>query len=249
LHEWGEPGAPKVVCLHGVQAHGARYRRLAEQRLDAFHVLAPDLRGHGRTDSNGPWTLEAHVADLLETFDEPASWIGHSFGGRLVLELAAERPELLERAVLLDPALLVPPDYAAFLADDELRSDVSFETPEEAVEARLAPLLRTPREIVEEEVREHLVQAEDGRWRYRYSREAVAAAYLEVAKPPPSFDSLHVPTLVVAGAVSKFVSVGEAELFRAALGNRFELIVVPGGHMVLWEAFDETAGAIEAFLD
>lgn len=211
-------------------------------------MLAPDLRGHGRSGWNEPWTLEAHVADLLETFPAPSAWIGHSFGGRLALELAAVKPELVERAALLDPALLVPPDYAVFLAEDELRSDASFTSADEAVEASLAVLWRTPREFVEEEIREHLVQGEDGRWRYRYSPEAVAAGYLEVAKPPPSFASLRVPTLVVAGAISKFVSVGEAELLGAALGDRFELVVVPGGHMVLWEAFEETAGAIEAFL-
>ena len=33
LHEWGDPSAPPVVCLHGVNAHGRRFRRLAEERL------------------------------------------------------------------------------------------------------------------------------------------------------------------------------------------------------------------------
>jgi lipase len=249
VNEWGDPGHPRVVCLHGVQAHGRRFRRLAEERLaSGFHVLAPDLRGHGRSTWDEPWTIAAHLEDLAGTFPNPAAWIGHSFGGRLVLELAAVRPELVERAVLLDPALVVPPDYAAFLAEDELAADVSFASKEEAVEARLAGQLSTPRELVEEEVREHLVRGDDGRFRYRYSPEAVAAAYLEVGNAPPSFDRLSVPTLVVAGAYSKFVSVGEAELFRAALGERFRLAVVPAGHILLWDAFAETADAIERFL-
>ena len=33
LHEWGDPSAPPVVCLHGVSAHGRRFRRLAEESL------------------------------------------------------------------------------------------------------------------------------------------------------------------------------------------------------------------------
>jgi surfactin synthase thioesterase subunit len=52
----------------------------------------------------------------------------------------------------------------------------------------------------------------------------------------------------VAAAQSKFVSVGEADFFRRALGGRFELEIVPGGHRVLWDAFHETADAIERFL-
>ena len=58
LHEWGDPSAPPVVCLHGVNAHGRRFRRLAEERLAGrFRVLAPDLRGHGNSGWEPPWTL------------------------------------------------------------------------------------------------------------------------------------------------------------------------------------------------
>jgi lipase len=215
-------------------------------------VVAVDLRGHGHSDWEPPWDLATHVADLLETADalkiDGADWIGHSFGGRLVAEVMGRRPELVERAVLLDPALTVPPDYAEFLAEQELAADDSFATIEEAVQLTFAGLFRRPSALLEEEVAEHLVQGEDGRYRFRYSREAVAAGYVEVAAPPPAWQNQGIPTLIVAGAASKFVSVGEAELYRAALGDLFEVVVVPGGHSVLWDAFDETAAAIESFL-
>jgi hypothetical protein len=47
---------------------------------------------------------------------------------------------------------------------------------------------------------------------------------------------------------SKFVSVGEVAAYTQGLGDRLEVEVVPGGHGVLREAFEETAGAIDAFL-
>ena len=56
LHEWGSADAPPVVCLHGVTSHGARFAHLAE-RLSGFRVLAPDLRGHGRSGWEPPWRL------------------------------------------------------------------------------------------------------------------------------------------------------------------------------------------------
>ena len=174
-------------------------------------------------------------------------WIGHSFGGRVVAEVMAHRPELVEQAVLLDPALVVPADYAAFLAAEELAGDGSFASPEEAVEATFAGLLRRPPEMLAEEVREHLAEGEDGRFRFRYSREAVAAGYLSVAEPPPPWWRTKVPTLILAGMESKFVSVGEVAAYGQGLGDRLKVEVVPGGHSLLWDAFDETAGAIEAF--
>jgi lipase len=252
-HVWAAEDAPPVVCLHGVNAHGLRFRRLVEERLAGrFRVCALDLRGHGRSGWEPPWTIEAHLGDLRETIAEPATWIGHSFGGRLVMELAAGEPALVERAVLLDPAIAVPADIAQARAAEELQ-ERSFASPAEALEARVAgtgldALAQASREALEEEVREHLVESPDGRFRYRYSSEAVAAAYHEMANDPPSFEALRIPTLLVVGSHSKLVSAGELERYRAALGDLLEVAVVPGGHIVLWDAFEETAVAIDSFL-
>lgn len=252
VHEWGDPSAPTVVCLHGITGHGRRFRKLAEERLTRPHVLAPDLRGHGRSGWDPPWTIEAHLDDLCETFPVSATWIGHSFGGRLVIELAAREPELVERAVLLDPAIHVPAGYARQGAAEE-RAKRPFASVEEAIASRIESdeLMgpdRAPRESLDEEMREHLVRGEDGRYRYRYSQEAVAQAWTEMAARPPDFSRVRLSTLLVVGAESKLVSAGELELYRAALGELLEVAVVPGGHMVYWDAFDETAAAIERFL-
>jgi lipase len=247
VHEWGDSTAPTIVCLHGVTGHGARFRKLAEERLDGFHVLAPDLRGHGRSGWDEPWTLRAQVDDLLETFSAPAAWVGHSLGGRLVMEVTARAPELVERAALIDPAVRVPPDIARQLADYETRPK-EFASLAEARVERSRDLVSTPPEILDEELREHLVRAGDGRLRYRYSQQCAAAVYLELAAPPPAYDDLRVPTLLVVGADSKLVSAAEAELYRRALGDLYAFRVVPGGHSCLWDAFDQTAEAIAGFL-
>jgi pimeloyl-ACP methyl ester carboxylesterase len=211
-------------------------------------VVAVDLRGHGESGRDEPWTLEAHLADLLETCPERAAWIGHSFGGRLLAELMARTPEQVERAVLLDPALTVPPDYAAFLAQEELAAENSWASPDEAIEACTAGLFRPASDAVKAEVRDHIVQDAEGRFRFDYSPEVVAAAYLAIAPLPPPWERAGTPTLIVAGRASKFVSVGEVEHYRAALGDKLEVVVVRSGHSVLWDAFDETADAIEGFL-
>src|SRR5919109_1490774 len=175
--------------------------------------------------------------------------MGHSSGGRLIMEVAARRPELVERAALLDPAIFVPPPIARQFAE-EASAEQSFASIDEAIEASIVGggLASTPRAILEEEMAAHLVAGDDGLLRYRYSRPSVAAAYLELAAPPPPFERLRLPTLLVVGALSKVVSAGELELYRAALGDLLTVVVVPGGHSVLWDAYEQTAGAIEAFL-
>lgn len=249
-HVWGAEGAPEIICLHGVNAHGRRFRRLAEERLaDRYRIRALDLRGHGRSSWEPPWTLEAHLDDLLETVTKPATWVGHSFGGRLTAEVLARRPELVERAVLLDPALWVPPEIAYTLAERQLR-ETSFATVDDAIRERLGSgdVVQAPRAFLEEEMHDHLVESPDGLLRYRYSREAVAAGYRELAKLPPPFEALRVPTLLVVPTHAKIVSAGELELCRAALDDLLTVAVVPGGHIVLWDAYEETATAVEAFL-
>lgn len=251
LHAWGDPASPPVVCLHGVTAHGGRFRKLAEERLASrFRVLAPDLRGHGRSGWEPPWSLEAHLDDICETVGvERAAWIGHSFGGRLLVELAARRPGLVERAVLLDPALYVLPHVALDMAEEE-RRDVSFASADEAIRTRLESgrLFHTPRQLLEEEMREHLERGEDGRLRYRYLKSAVIAAWSVMASPPPAYERVRVPTLLVVGERSWLVLDHQIADYSTALDDLLQVVTVPGGHTVLWDAFEETAAAVERFL-
>jgi lipase len=232
-----------------VCAHGLRFRRLVEEHLaDHFHVRALDLRGHGRSGWDEPWTIDRYVEDVLETATKPATWIGHSFGGRLTAEITARRPDLVARAVLLDPALWVPPDEAEIAAQHELAKG-PWASVEEALAARQATVEHTPRGLLEEEMEQHLVEQPDGTWFYRYSRDAVAAAYREMAKPPPAWESLRVPTLLVVADRAKLVSAAELAHYQEAVGDLLEVAAVPGGHIVLWDAYPETSAAIAAFLN
>jgi lipase len=253
LHEWGEPGAPPVVCLHGVNAHGRRFRRLAEERLaDRFRVLAPDLRGHGQSDWEPPWTIATHAHDVLETLDaagvRSARWIGHSLGGRLILEIAALSLERIDRAVLLDPAIQLLPHVGFDFAERE-RTDNSYADPEEAIKARLDTGAPTPREFLEEENVEHLVQHCDGRFRFRYCQAAVVSLYGEMCTPSPPPETLRAPTLLVHAGQFGLVREDQLDAYRVALGELIEIEEVPGGHIVYWDAYEQTADAVERFLE
>jgi lipase len=252
VHEWGEPDAPSLVCLHGVTAHGRRFRRLAEERLAArFRVLAPDLRGHGRSGWEPPWRLDTFAGDLLETLKElgigRAVLLGHSFGGRLVLELVARVPTLAERVVLLDPAIQIPPHVALERAEDA-RTERAYASVEDAVRDRIANDPTNPRRDVEEEMREHLVAGEDGLLRPRVSQACVVAVYAELASEPPPPEILRMPTLLVYSPAFRLVREDQLARYRDTLGETLTVTAVEGGHMVYWDAFDATAATLDEFL-
>jgi lipase len=253
VHEWGDSAAPPLVCLHGVTGHGERFRRLAEERWGASRrVLAFDLRGHGRSGWDPPWTYPTHVSDLAETAAalglEEADWAGHSFGGRLVLELAATHPRLVRGAVLLDPAIQVPPHVAGDSAAAELREPV-YPDRETFVAERLDANPQTPRLYVEEDAEQHLEPLPDGRFRRRACQPAVVSIYGEIASAPSPPETLRVRTLLLYAPDYGLVRESQLAAYRHALGDRLRIVAVPGMHMVMWDAFEETASAVAQFLE
>jgi lipase len=253
MHTWGNSNAPPLVCLHGVSAHGRRFRRLAEERLaERWRVLAPDLRGHGFSEWEPPWTFATHTHDVLETLDaygvRRARFVGHSFGGRLVLELAALAPERVETVVLLDPAIDLLPHVGYDFAEHE-RSDGAFASPEDAIAERLQGGWPTPRKFPEEDVREHLVQSRDGLFRYRYCKSMAISVYGELCTPAPPPETLQVPTLLLYAPEFGLVRDEHVAAYAAALGELLQVVTVPGGHMVYWDAYEQTAAAVVALLE
>jgi lipase len=251
IYEWGDPRGEPLVCLHGMTGYAGVYQRLAEERWSEHRVLAFDLRGHGRSGWEPPWTFATHVADLVETSEalglSTADWVGHSFGGRLVLELAAVHPQLVRRAVLLDPAIQLLPEVALAVADFERREPV-YGSAEDYVEERLVLYPDSPRAAIEHEAAQHLEQQSDGSLRRRTCQGAAVSIYGELASAPPPPSTLEAETLLLSAPAYGLVSAEQVEMYRVALGSRLRIVEVPGMHMVQWDAFDEVAAAVENFL-
>ena len=249
-YEWGDAGRPPLVCLHGVTSHGLHFEQLAERLSDRFHVVALDLRGHGGSTWDPPWHLEQHVADVLEAAPSgPATWLGHSFGGRIAYETAAASPDRVERLVLLDPAILIPP-HVGFAAAENARRDRSYVSFEEGIDRRYeeSVLTTAPRELVEGELAAHLLADDEGRFRYRYCQSAVVAAYGEMTREPPPFSHVRIPTLLVLGETSYIPYDHLLDAHAEALGDLLRVERITAGHTILWDALDDTFGAVERFL-
>lgn len=212
-----------------------------------FRVVAADLRGHGRSTWDPPWSIPTHRADVIELAETigPTTLLGHSFGGRMVLELAAARPDLVTRAVLLDPAISIEPGMSRHFAERE-RADRSYANADELIRSRRQDARLAPQAFLAEEVEQHTETGPDGRLRYRYSQAAAGTMFAELATPPPPSPSC--PTLIVVAEETEYTLPADVARLREALGDRLTEITVPGDHIVLWDAYEETAAAIERFL-
>jgi lipase len=250
--EWGGTTGDPVVCLHGLTQHGGIFEPLGRRLAAGGHrVVAIDLRGHGESERLPPWDLGTHVDDVLETIDalgiERAAWVGHSFGGRVLAELAARAPERVDRLALLEPGLGVPADHA--LRQSELdRLDWSFATVDGATNALLASdtIASAPEEVVAAYVADDVKRGPDGRFRFSFCPSVAVVAWSEMTRPEPPIAEL--PTLLVISMAPLFDPRDEVRRHRAALGSLLTVATVPNGHNVLWESPLETGAAIESFL-
>lgn len=105
----GPADAPALLLVHGWGGDGREWSRHAEELAGTFHVIVPDLRGHGRSevpqDGNTPVEMADDLAALVTTLGTgPVVAVGHSMGGQVVNLLAARHPQTVRSVVALDPA-------------------------------------------------------------------------------------------------------------------------------------------------
>jgi len=247
VHDYGPHDGVPLLAVHGLTGHGGRWRRLATTRLPGFKVIAPDLRGHGRSTPLPPWTLEQHAVDLLTVIDvyqlDAVPVLAHSFGAAVALHLLRLAPGRVSQLLLLDPAVGLDPAMALDHARHPARV---FADPRQAWEAQRYDWPAAGDEAVTDEVGEHLEQTDTG-WRFRYEPAAVTAAWSEMARAPV-LPGPGTPTLVVRALRQPFVTQAFINACELALGADFELVNLDCGHVIYVECPDETADLTTKFI-
>jgi glycerol-3-phosphate dehydrogenase len=114
VHDYGGEGPP-IVAIHGLGGAHLNWMPVAPGLTRRGRLLAPDLPGFGYTPPRRSYSVSSHaraVIELLETLRQRAVLMGNSLGGLVAVQLAAIRPDLVDRLVLVAPA--APPRW-----DDE----------------------------------------------------------------------------------------------------------------------------------
>ncbi|MEO8812753.1 MAG: alpha/beta fold hydrolase, partial [Caulobacteraceae bacterium] len=107
--DWGNPEAPPLILLHGGRDHCRNWDWVAQDLRRDFHVVAPDLRGHGDSaySPSGDYSMSAFVYDLAQLVHQqawaaPVRIVAHSLGGSIALRYAGIYPETVERLVAIE---------------------------------------------------------------------------------------------------------------------------------------------------
>ncbi len=106
--DWGNENKPLLLLIHGGMDHARSWDRTAEELRNDFHVIAPDLRGHGDSSwaSGSMYSVLESVLDtavLVEKTGSPEVFIiGHSYGAFVSLLYAGFYPEHMKGLVLIE---------------------------------------------------------------------------------------------------------------------------------------------------
>jgi pimeloyl-ACP methyl ester carboxylesterase len=106
--DWGNPSAPPLLLVHGGRDHCRNWDWVAERLRKDWHIIAPDLRGHGDSQwsPDGNYAMSAHVYDLAQLIHQqhlaPVTIIAHSLGGNISLRYAGIYPESVRKLVAIE---------------------------------------------------------------------------------------------------------------------------------------------------
>ncbi|MFB9640274.1 alpha/beta fold hydrolase [Streptomyces spiralis] len=108
-----DPGAPVVLALHGITANGLSWARVAHHLAGRVTLVAPDLRGRGRSGRlPGPYGIAAHADDMAAVVDAlgvgRVVLTGHSMGAFTAALTAVRHPHLLTALLLVDGGVGFP---------------------------------------------------------------------------------------------------------------------------------------------
>lgn len=250
--EWGEPGSPDVLLLHGGNQSAHSWDLVSLHLSDRFHVLALDQRGHGDSEwsRESDYSIEARAADALAFIEDQGLKapivVGHSMGGMVTMRLALTAPDSVRATVLVDIGPELSPKGVQTVHDFVVHN-VEFDDLDDFLDRVAAYDRYRSREHIARTMKYNMLQRADGKYVNKADHRQI---------PGPASDPIRLsdaaglccPVLVVRGAESDILTADAAERFIAALPSG-SLVTVPGvGHNVHGGNTPGFLGAITPFL-
>jgi pimeloyl-ACP methyl ester carboxylesterase len=265
--DWGNGSAPPLILLHGGLDQSRSWDAVARALRARFHVIAPDLRGHGDSDwaIGSSYSLADHVYDLTclvkSAGFERVAIVSHSMGGMVSLTYAGAFPEKVSRLAVLDgvtnfPARRVKPidvriaEWVGDLDKTAERKIRRYPSVTDGADRILTRNARLTREQAMHLATHSLKRDADGEysWKFDPYLRARAPYRLSLEDNIALWSRIACPTLLVAGSESFLPdsrTAGVLGHFRQA-----ELVKIEGaGHWVQHDKTDEVIGVLKAFLE
>lgn len=268
--DWGNDQKPPLILVHGGRDHCRAWDWVAERLAPDWHVIAPDLRGHGDSawaDAGG-YVMLGFIYDLAQLIHQqataPVTLIGHSLGGNIATRFTGLYPELVRRLVCIEglgPSPKMEAEMAAKSVDARLRGWVDEQRQLAARQprryAKLADALarmRAENAHLSESQAEHLTrygvrQNEDGTYTWKFD------PYIRSFPPLDStreeirtlWGRITCPTLLVYGTQS-WASNPATDGRAAHFGNATVHLIEGAGHWVHHDRLEPFMAATTPFL-
>jgi pimeloyl-ACP methyl ester carboxylesterase len=263
--DWGNETAPPLILVHGGLDHCRNWDAIARELQPHFHIMAPDLRGHGDSEwaRGSSYSLVDHVYDLTRLMRfaglQDAAIVGHSMGGMVALAYAGTYPAQVSRLGVLDGAFLsgsrrIPIHEQMSRWIDQLdrisaREPSAFRTIEEAAQRLSARNKRLIPAQALHLARHGVRQNADGlyRWKFDHHLRARAPYRLSPDDYIGLWSRISCPTLLMWGDES-FLPDPEAAGLLAHF-KQAELQKIEGaGHWLHHDRLDVVLGSLRRFL-
>lgn len=243
-----------LVVVHGLFGSASNWRNVALSLADDFAVWAVDLRNHGSSFHRQGMSYTQQAEDLLTWLDyqgiEKASFLGHSMGGKVVMEFALNYPNRVNKLLIAD---IAPIAYEAS-HNEIIASLEKLKAQEPWRERRDADRFLTE-ELGSETVQTRLFLLTNLRrtgegLKLRVGLEEIAQGYPEILAAPPAIEagkSFAGPCLVIRGTKSDYVPDSSLAAFKASFPS-YELADLDGGHWLHAEQTEAFTAAVKNFL-
>jgi pimeloyl-ACP methyl ester carboxylesterase len=264
--DWGREGAPLLILIHGGRDHGRSFDRIARALRPHYHVLAPDLRGHGDSEwtRGGSYSLPEYVYDLTRlvqlTDATDVTLIGHSMGGMVALAYAGTFPERVSRLIVLDGVVVSPttpkapaPDrmakWIAQLDALDARAPRRYPTIADAAAQMVAHNTRLTPELALHLATHGVRQNADGSygWKFDPSQRVLAPHRLWPDDYLALWSRITCPTLLL-GASESFLGDPAANGVASHFKDARAETVAGAGHWLHHDRPDEVMRLIGSFL-
>ena len=243
---------PALLLIHGFPLSSQMWDPQLDDIAEFARVIAPDLRGHGQSDSvPGPYSipqLADDCADLLDHLNVATPFVvcGLSMGGYIALEFYRRYPEQVAGLILA--ATRAGADSVEGKAGRDKAAELAKNEGATAVSSGMLPKMLAPENY---ESDEELVEYVEDVMSTASLNGVVGAlaAMRDRVDSTPMLSEINVPVLIIHGADDQLIPVAEAEAMHQAISNS-ELVIVPdAGHLPNLEQPDIFNDAVIDFLE
>ena len=268
--DWGNPDAPPLLLIHGGRDHARSWDWVAEELRHDWHIIAPDLRGHGDSSwsPDGNYEMSSFVYDIAQLIHQlglaPVSIIAHSMGGNIATRYAGLYPENVKKLVNIEglglsPAMQAERDALGiqkrFRQWIEDKRNAAGRTPKRYpnIEAAYERMKSENAYLTDEQARHLTVHGisrnEDGTWSWKFDNYLNIWAMFDMPREDlmALWHAITCPVLMLYGEkswASNPEKDGRIEHFPTAKVVEYE----NAGHWLHHDQFDRFMADVRAFL-